>query len=158
MQRISLPAAITLTEWSERTFWRRFSDGSLVRETVNGKTLIDFDTLRPHLRLPMGQEELRVLEAAEGGVADAQNEMALILLQGGRPKGAIYWLELAARQGHADATCLLGLCHLNGEGTPRDENIGIMWLASAAARGHAIACRLMGGLHQGGLGQPSATG
>lgn len=148
MQRISLPAAITLTEWSERTFWRRFSDGSVARETVNGRAMVDFDSLRPYLCLPIGPEELSVLENAEAGDAEAQNEMALIFLLNGKPKGAIYWLELAAKQGHPDATSLLGLCHLCGNGVSKNENVGIMWLASAAAQGHLISQRQMANLRQ----------
>ena len=92
MQFISLPAAITLTELSERTFWRKFADGSLARETVNGKAMISFDLIKPHLCLALSPEDLSVLASAVAGDAEAQNEMALIFLTNEKPKNAIYWL------------------------------------------------------------------
>jgi hypothetical protein len=80
MQVITLPAAITLTEWSERTFWRKFADGSLARETVNGKAMISFELIKPHLCLALSPDDLSILASAVAGDAEAQNEMALIFL------------------------------------------------------------------------------
>lgn len=147
MQLISLPAAITLTEWSERTFWRKFADGSLVRETVNGKAMIHFDLIKPHLCLALEPEDLAALTSAVAGDAEAQNEMALIFLSKDKPKGAIYWLEQAAKQGYADAMNLLSHCYMSGNGVAKDENMGMVWLAKAATHGHLIAQRQMDGLH-----------
>lgn len=144
--KLSLPAAITLTDWSERTFWRKFADGSLTREMVNGKTLIDFASIEPHLSLPLEADDLAVLESADAGDAEAQNEMALILLSSDKAKGAIYWLELAAKQNHADAMSLLSQCHMQGNGVAKNENTGVMWLAKAAELGHVIAQQQMAGI------------
>jgi TPR repeat protein len=145
MQVISLPAAITLTEWSERTFWRKFADGSLARETVNGKAMISFDLIKPHLCLALSPEDLSVLASAVAGDAEAQNEMALIFLANKKPKGAIYWLEQAAKQGCADAMNLLSQCYMKGSGVPQDENTGMIWLAKAATLGHLISqCQMQG--------------
>ena len=145
MQFISLPAAITLTELSERTFWRKFADGSLARETVNGKAMISFDLIKPHLCLALSPEDLSVLARAVAGDAEAQNEMALIFLTNEKPKNAIYWLEQAAKQGCADAMSLLSQCYMKGSGVPQDENTGMIWLAKAATQGHLISqCQMQG--------------
>ena len=145
MQFISLPAAITLTELSERTFGRKFADGSLARETVNGKAMISFDLIKPHLCLALSPEDLSVLASAVAGDAEAQNEMALIFLTNEKPKNAIYWLEQAAKQGCADAMNLLSQCYMKGSGVPQDENTGMIWLAKAATLGHLISqCQMQG--------------
>ena len=145
MQLITLPAAITLTEWSERTFWRKFADGSLARETVNGKAMISFDLIKPHLCLALATDDLAILASAIAGDAEAQNEMALIFLTNDKPRGAIYWLEQAAKQGYADAMNLLSQCYMAGNGLPQDENTGMIWLAKAATHGHLISqCQMQG--------------
>ena len=145
MQLITLPAAITLTEWSERTFWRKFADGSLARETVNGKAMISFELINPHLCLALSPDDLAILASAVAGDAEAQNEMALIFLANKKPKNAIYWLEQAAKQGCADAMSLLSQCYMKGSGVPQDENTGMIWLAKAATQGHLISqCQMQG--------------
>ncbi|MBK8317737.1 MAG: sel1 repeat family protein [Betaproteobacteria bacterium] len=145
MQLITLPAAITLTEWSERTFWRKFADGSLARETVNGKAMISFELIKPHLCLALSPDDLAILASAVAGDAEAQNEMALIFLANEKPKNAIYWLEQAAKQGCADAMNLLSQCYMKGSGVPQDENTGMIWLAKAATQGHLISqCQMQG--------------
>ena len=145
MQLITLPAAITLTEWSERTFWRKFADGSLARETVNGKAMISFELINPHLCLALSPDDLAILASAVAGDAEAQNEMALIFLANEKPKNAIYWLEQAAKQGCADAMNLLSQCYMKGSGVPQDENTGMIWLAKAATLGHLISqCQMQG--------------
>lgn len=150
MPLISLPAAISLTELSERTFWRKFADGSLQRELVGGKSMVDFVALQPYLCLgpDFNPAALNTLVAADSGDVVAQNEMALILLANDKGRAAIYWLELAARQASADAMNLLAWCHVDGKGVPADDNLGIMWLAKAAAHGHRIAQLQIQGIHQ----------
>ncbi|MEI7429962.1 MAG: sel1 repeat family protein [Betaproteobacteria bacterium] len=139
MQLISLSAAITLTDISERTFWRKFADGSMDRIKVNGKVMIPFDSIKTYFCLPLQAEDLVVLESADAGDAEAQNEMALIFLSHAKPRNAMYWLELAARQDYADAINLLGQCYMGVIGVAKDENTGMMWLAKAASLGHAIS-------------------
>ncbi len=156
MNRISLPAAITLTEWSERTFFRKFADGSLSRERVNGKLVIPLPLIEPHLCISLEPEDLQVLEKADVGDAEAQNDLALIFMANAKPKSAVYWLELAARQNYADAMNLLARCYAIGDGVAQDDNIGMMWLAKAAALGHIISQGQMQGMRDMIYRKPSA--
>ncbi|MET0963256.1 MAG: hypothetical protein ABWY05_10650 [Noviherbaspirillum sp.] len=106
VELISLAAAITLTEWSERTFWRRFADGSVKREVEsggNGKSMVHLDSIKSHIDMPLAPDDFTLLRQADQGDPAAQNDLALIFLSSGRTRGAIYWLELAARQDYADA-------------------------------------------------------
>lgn len=142
MELISLAAAITLTEWSERTFWRRFADGSVKREleaSGNGKSMLYLDSIRPHMTIPLAPEDLLLVQQADRGDPAAQNDLALIFLAGGKTRGAIYWLELAARQDYADAMHWLARCYLDGNGVAADDHLGLMWLSKAAAHGHRIS-------------------
>ncbi len=147
VKSISLAAGITLTEWSERTFYRKFSSGTLAREVKAGVSMIALDSIRAHLCIPLDSEELALLEKADAGDAESQNDLALIFLSHGKPKGAIYWLELAARQGCAEAMHWLGRCHIEGTGFVKNDNLGIMWLAKSAAHGHMISQQQMQGFH-----------
>jgi hypothetical protein len=142
LELISLATAITLTEWSERTLRRKLAEGSVTRAPEigsNGKTLIHFDSIKRHVCLTLEPDEMTVLLRADAGEAEAQAELALIFLSNDKPKSAIYWLELASRQNHADAMHWLGRCHIEGIGVLKDENLGTMWLAKAAAHGHVIS-------------------
>ena len=139
---ISLAAAITLTEWSERTFWRRFADGSVKREVEaagNGKSMVHLESIKSYIGMPLAPEDFLLVQQADHGDAAAQNELALIFLSNGKTRGAIYWLELAARQDYADAMHWLARCYIDGNGVAPDDNLGIMWLAKAAALGHVIS-------------------
>ena len=77
---------------------------------------------------------------------EAQNELALFFLANDKPEGAIYWLELAAKQGHADAMHWLGRCYIEGKGLAQNVDMGIMWLSKAAASGHIISRHQIDGL------------
>jgi TPR repeat protein len=143
MELITLAAAITLTEWSERTFWRRFTDGSIKKETRNGKAVIRFAAIVAHVCVALDPEDLLVLERADGGDALAQTELALVFLVHRKPKGAIAWLSLAAKQDDANAMYLLGRCYIDGRGADKDENLGLMWLSKAACRGSQLAAAAM---------------
>ena len=139
MTTISLPAAVTLTGWGERTYFRKFSDGSIPRVTENGRVMIDLEFIMPHLCLPLEPDDIAVLEGADAGNPEAQNDVALLFLSNNKPKGAVYWLQQAAKQNFADSMSFLSQCYMEGNGVPIDKNIGIMWLAKAAAFGHTIA-------------------
>jgi hypothetical protein len=139
---ISLASAIALTEWSERTFWRRIADGTVTREAStasSGRTMIVFDSITLHMCVPLEPEEVGFLEMADAGDAEAQNDLGLIFLSHGKPKGALYWLQLASKQDYADAMHWIGRCYIEGNGLQQDENLGIMWLSKAAAHGHVIS-------------------
>lgn len=142
MQHISLQAATTLTEWSLRTLRRRIADGSLKCATdmqAYYKTMICFDSIKHDLCIPLTTADLQLIKNADAGDAKAQNDLALLFLEHNKPKSALYWLELAAKQQLADAMQLLGYCYLTGKGYSKDENLALMWIAKAASLGHSIA-------------------
>jgi TPR repeat protein len=141
MHYVSLQAAITLTGWSERTLRRRLADGALQSSSDNKsyKTMISFDSIRADLCIPVEGETIELIEKADAGSAAAQNDLAVLFMENHQPKSAVYWLELAAKQGFADAMHWLGCCYLKGLGVPEDDNLAIMWIAKAASLGHSIA-------------------
>lgn len=143
MEVISLAAAATLTEWSERTFWRRFRDGSMERHIRNGKAVVQFDEVAKHACLPLGKEEVALLDRADAGDAGAQTELALLFLEYKKIKGALAWLGLAARQDNANAMYLLGRIHIDGLDGEVDENLGLMWLCKAASLHDQFASAVM---------------
>ena len=146
MNFISIASAITLTEWSDSTFRRRVADGSLTRSMESGgsgRVMVDFASIRPHACIPLAPEDIALIAAADAGNNAAQSELALLFLEHGKPRSALYWLELAAKGGSADAMHWLGRCYLEGNGMLKDENLGMMWLAKAAAEGHAISRGMM---------------
>lgn len=142
MKAISLASVISLLNQSERTLRRRIADGSLPRsgdERSSNKTMIPFEAIRPQIVVPVGEEEIELIGKADTGDAEAQNDIALLFLSHGKPEGAIYWLELSAKQEYADAMHWLGRCYIEGNGVKQNEDLGIMWLAKAAAHGHLIS-------------------
>jgi hypothetical protein len=142
MQHVSLQAATTLTEWSERTIRRRLADGSLKCAADNGahyKTMICFDSIKHDICIALAPDDIGLLKAADAGDATAQNDLALLFLEHDKLKSAVYWLELAAKQSFTDAMHLLGYCYSEGKGLPKDDNLAIMWIAKAASLGHTIA-------------------
>ena len=150
MQHISLKAAATLTEWSLRTIRRRISDGTLKcapDHEAQYKTCICFDSIKAEICITLEPDDIALIESADAGDATAQNDLAVLFLEHNKPKSAVYWLELAAKQHFADAMQLLGRCYLEGNGVPKDENLGIMWTAKAASLGHPIALALIQSMH-----------
>jgi TPR repeat protein len=142
MQHVSLQAATTLTEWSERTIRRRVADGSLqcaANNEAHYKTMICFDSIKRDICIALAPDDIELLNNADSGDATAQNDLALLFLEQNKPKSAVYWLELAAKQSFADATHLLGCCYLEGNGLAKDDNLAMMWIAKAASLGHSIA-------------------
>ena len=139
---ISIAAAITLTGWSERTIWRRISDGTLSRvdeNTVKDKAMISLDAIKSNFCVPIEPEDFDLIENADAGNAGAQTDIALIFMSNKKMASVIYWLKLAVKQDYAEAMHWLGRCYTNGNGLPKDENLGIMWIAKAAAQGHVIS-------------------
>ncbi len=142
MQHLSLQAAATLTEWSERTLRRRIADGSLrcaADNEAHYKTMICFDSIKQDICIALEAGDIELIKAADSGGAKAQNDLALLFLQQNKPKSAVYWLELAAKQQVSDAMHLLGGCYLEGSGVLKDDNLAMMWIAKAASLGHLIA-------------------
>lgn len=143
MDLISIAAATTVTEMSERTFWRRFSNGSITRHIVGGRAMVSLDELSRHLRISLEGGDRGLLLRADAGDASSEANMAVLLLKNDKPKCALYWLDLAAKQYQPDAMYRLANCYMDGVGVPIDENVGIMWLAKSAATGHAISQQQM---------------
>lgn len=144
MINLSIQAVITLTEWSERTIRRRLAENTLKSVGQSGsynKTLICFDSIREEVCIPLTSDDIRLVQRADSGDAEAQMDVALLFFSHGKMKSALYWLEAAAKQNYPDAMQWLGECYLRGEGVPEDENIAVMWIAKAAAQGHLIAMR-----------------
>jgi len=67
---------------------------------------------------------------------------------------AVYYFDLAARAGEADALYMLGKCYLKGLGCLRDPAGGVSCLERAAERGHAAAALKLGDCFARGLGAP----
>jgi len=136
---ISLDAAMSLIGRSERTLWRMVADGLIQKEIVNGSAMLLLDSIKPHVCIPLSEEDFATLNSAIEGDAAAQTDVALLFLGHRKPKQAIYWLNLAAQHGFPDAMNLLGSCYIDGNGVDRDEQTGIVWITKAAANGHAIS-------------------
>jgi len=138
---ISVEAAAALTDLSRRTLWRRIGGGALPRgkDDARGRAMIELEAVLPFVTLPLEQSDLALIEKADAGAAEAQNDVAMILMGAGRHRGAVYWLDRATQQDYPDAMHLLASCYFVGTGVGKDEHLGIMWLAKAAASGHLIA-------------------
>jgi hypothetical protein len=151
-EHIKLATAITLTGWSKRTFWRRFADGSVERgieNEVNEMSTVVLDSVLPHLWISLTDDDLQLVLEADKGNAEAQSDLALLFLSDAKPKEAVYWLELAIKQGDVSAMHWLGRAYVDGNGVPKDENLGLMWIAKAAAGGHVVSQAQMAGLVKG---------
>jgi len=147
---------MSITGLSKRTLWRRIGDGCLsaLDAHVRGeKTRVDLDDALLLSDLPIDPGDHALILAADAGDAEAQCDLAIMLLTAHRAMEAVSWLTLAARQFYPDAMCYLGRCYLSGVGVPRDEDKGILWLSQAAAKGHLVAQHLMR-LLQGPNSQP----
>ena len=158
MDSISLVASVTLTGKSKRTLWRRVADGSLPRapDDAQGRARVLWRAVAAEACLPLTEAEGVRLRAADAGDADAQAEVAQWFLAAGRPEAAVYWLEQAARQRHADAMHWLAHCCFGGHGLPRNDAQGLVWLGRAASLGHAIAETQLAGLRARLQAAPSA--
>ena len=61
---------------------------------------------------------------------------------------AIYWLKLAAEQGHPDAQCALGEMYFFGRGVNRSQRDAAKWFYKAAAKGSKMALQNLQILHR----------
>ncbi|HEX7864867.1 MAG TPA: tetratricopeptide repeat protein [Variovorax sp.] len=148
---ISLEAAIAMTGISKRTLWRRVSDGTIAKhnEDSRGRAMLAFAQIACLIELALSDEDLHTIVKADSGDANAQTDAGAMFFVAGRFDAAVYWLDLAAAQGNADAMQWLGNCHASGLGVPKDESLAIMWIAKAASLGHPVACRQIQGMKAG---------
>lgn len=98
-----------------------------------------FADIRPHA--PLKGQDWQPL--AEKGDANAEVWLARGLLQAGKAKEAIPWLERAAEKGHAEAQALLGLAYLTGRGVDRAPTEALKRLKPAAEKGYPKAEALL---------------
>jgi TPR repeat protein len=145
---VSVDSTIVITERSRRTWWRRISEGAVERvaDDGRGRAMLRWADVIPQICVELDTADLAMLLRADAGDSEAQNDISQCFSTAGKPKAALYWLQQAANQDNADAMQGLGRCYLNGDGAPRDENLGVMWIAKAAAHGHVIAQAQMNGL------------
>jgi len=138
---INLEAAVSVTQLSKRTLWRRLSEGQATRQANDeeGRAMLTFENLIPMLCIPMTKEDHELVIEAAAGEAEAQTDLALLFLDTEKPDIGLHWLTLAADQGHPDAMHHLSKLYIQGRGLPKDDSLGLMWLAKAASLGHIIA-------------------
>lgn len=148
---ISLEAAIAMTGISKRTLWRRVSDGTIAKhkEDSRGRAMLALAQIIDLIDIALTGEELHVIAKADSGDAYAQVDAGAMFFVAGRFGAAVYWFDLAAAQGNADAMQWLGNCHASGFGVPKDESLAIMWIAKAASLGHLVACQQIQGMRAG---------
>lgn len=146
MKLVSMEAAMSLIDRSERTLWRMLSDGLVLKKIKNGTAMLLLDSLKPHFCIPFTDEDHELLDAAIEGDAPAQTDVALIFLSQGKPDQAIYWLNLAVQQHFPDAMNFLGNCYIKGNGVDKNEQTGIVLITKAAALGHVISKAQVNGL------------
>ena len=91
-------------------------------------------------------DEFALLVAADRGDSGAQNDLALLCLEQQRADVAMYWFNLAAQQGDADAMHYLSELYQKGDGVEQCESTAMLWRAKAAGAGHAIAQAQMAGI------------
>lgn len=86
----------------------------------------------------------KIRQAAERGIASAQLQLGLALLDGrdvpADPVEAFHWLSAAAEQGAPRAIVRLARMHLRGVGTAENKELAVTLLEQAAAGGEFMAC------------------
>ncbi|MBK19878.1 MAG: hypothetical protein CMM52_13675 [Rhodospirillaceae bacterium] len=95
-------------------------------------------------------------KAAEGGIAPAQYNLAL-LYELGRgvskdPGKAIALYQKAAQKGHVKAQHNLGTLYAQGRGTPKNYKQAAHWFKKSSAQGLADSMYSLGLMHEHGLG------
>jgi localization factor PodJL len=97
---------------------------------------------------------LKLREAAAGGDARAQFEVAAILTEGrmlpADPEGAAIWYERSAAQGFAPAQYRLGNLYETGAGVEKDLAIARLWYQRAAEAGNRMAMHNLAALYASG--------
>ena len=116
MDMISLDAAVAITGISRSTLWRRVTAGRIGKggKDARSRALLVLADVLPLTEVPLGASDLPVLLQADAGAAEAQADMGALFYVAGAEKAALYWLNEAAAQGHADAMQWLGIAHYAG--------------------------------------------
>ena len=111
---------------------------------------------------PENKELQELIEKAEQGEVDAQNNLGTMYANGeGVPqdyKEAMKWYRLAAEQGDAFAQYALGDMYANGQGVSQDEGEAMKWFRMAAEQGNANAQHNLGDMYADGRGASQDEG
>lgn len=143
MTYITLNTAVSITGLSKRTLWRRIADGQLrVLDAASGggeHTRVRLDDVVALSPLRLEADDWALIAEADRGSAEAQCDLALLLLARNLPVDAVRWFALAAKQNYPEAMHQLGRCYIAGRGVAVNEALGVEWISRAAALGHSIA-------------------
>ena len=105
---------------------------------------------------PDEQDIARLRQAAEQGVADAQNALGVLYDDGSGvaqdPAQAREWFRKAAEQGHAAAQNNLAFLYEIGRGGPLDYEAALKWYRLAAEGGWPAAQASLGLMYAGAVG------
>jgi len=144
---ISVKSYANLCDLSERTIRRYMATASIefVTESPN-RTLIAFNELNKSCTIPLTTEECNLILQADMGNSEAQADLAVLFLTHKKNSQAVYWLNLATKQQHADAMQLLANCFITGLGVKKDNNLALMWLSKAASLGSLLAKKQIEGI------------
>lgn len=110
----------------------------------------------PSQPLPNGPAVSELLTRAQGGEAEAQNQLGIHYSEGqGLPQNyqeAKYWFKKAADQGHAGAQVNLGTLYSLGQGAPFSDPMALFWFQKAADQRNALAFAKLGMMYERGRG------
>lgn len=90
--------------------------------------------------------------AAQNGSADAQRELALLLLNSRRETESVGWFLQAASQGDVSATYFSGMLRMDGIGIERDTIAGFAYIRKAADKGFPQALFDLSQRYASGIG------
>jgi len=140
MTYISIKSYSQLVNLKERTIRRHIEAKALTSyyDKALNRTFIALEDMLKNSSIPLN-EEVDLIMDAEKGEAASQADIGLLFLEYNKPAEAIYWLQLAAKQGYPDAMSLLADCYARGVGVKKDSNQAILWTSKAASTGSLIA-------------------
>ena len=138
---VSLNMAAAITGVSKRTLWRRIAEG-VVQAYAGGageKTLVDVAELRQAACIPLTDEDVALIFAADNNRAEAQCELGLMFLAAGRSDEALVWLRQAADKYYGEAMYWVARLQLEGAGMEQDIEAARHGFERAADYGHVLA-------------------
>ena len=93
-----------------------------------------------------------VQQSAQEGLADGQNNCALVLFGAQRFNEAAQWFHRAADQGYAAAQFNLAQFYQRGLVYPQDSGEAFLWYSRAANQGYGLAQLALGKIYREGQG------
>lgn len=92
-------------------------------------------------------ETIMEADIAETNIDNLYRHAWIAFLSSNSDQG-FYWLNAAAKQGHAEAQFYLGLIYEEGRGVKQNLNTAFQWLREAAKQGHEEAQYHLGRKHK----------